>query len=446
VLVPLALAAIACSKDNDGIRCSFANPPIIDTAPDQWPKFRRDLQNTGTIVLAADAYARVAADNAGEPAAREIAWTYPAASDEPTAAFVGSPSLNSGAEALYIASTAGQLIGIRTAGDRAGTLIRIENENGSRDFLTSSEPFSITTTPLVATRDDLDAVFIGTGSGRLLGVSGAGDFLQQIWPNVLDTAVGTSPTLSLNGSIFAGSLGSGMFATCPNGVTRFQNLSGATLSSPALGRRGTITDTDEFIYFGADDGLLRAVREDGILQWSVGLSAPILAAPIVVLDNSDPAETFAVIVVDANGRIARVTADGRAVSGFVGPTGIGRVVASPALAAHPNGDSRLYVASMDAGLHAIDADTGALRWSWDPGTGIESSPAVVLSASGTDDPIVIFGGDDGRLYYVRDTGADAELVATFDPTTEVPLPSSPAIGPDGTVYFGGLDGRVYAVR
>ncbi len=373
-------------------------------------------------------------------------WTYPHFDNPADAAFVAPPALNAAGDVLYIGSVVGRLLAIAATGDNAGELLEYESDSGDRTFLGSSEPFAITTAPLVATRDDIDAVFVGAANGNLLGIGGDGETLEQIWPNILDSAVGTSPTISDNGSLYAGSLNSGVFATCPNGVTRYGLANGPTLSTPALGRMGEIEATDEILYFGADDGLLRAVREDGILQWSFGFSAPILAAPIVLLADDELASTAAVLAVDSRGLVVRLDAEGRAEADFESPDGLGRVLASPAFAEVGPDDGRLYVASLDDGLHAIDAETGELRWTWAPGAGIESAPAVVLSATGDAAPIVVVGANDGRLYYVRDEGDEPVLVASFDTGSGLPITSSPAVGTDGTTYFGGLDGRVYAVR
>ena len=448
-LLPMLLLTLACKDDNDSLNCSFDNPPVIDTGAGQWPKFRRDLQNTGTTVLADAAYERVATGDPNAPADRELVWVYPAADDAPDAAFVGSPALNSRADIVYVGATSGRILGIHATGDDAGTLLQVETASEVRDFLSSAEPFPITTTPLVATRDGMDAIFVGGADARLFGVGEDGIALEDIWPGALNAAAGGSPTITEDGTVHVSTFGTGLFATCPNGVGRYLVASGSSLSSPAVGRMAGITDEDEdeFVIYGGDDGLLRAVREDGIVQWTFAMGSPILTAPIVLLEGAEEAQTIAaVFAVDANGTVVRVAVDGRRASGFVGATGIGRVLASPALADHPAGGTRLYVAGIDSGLHALDSATGARIWSWDSGTTIESSPAVVLDQSGAGDPIIVFGTGAGEILYIRDRGDAAEPIARFAPASGAAITSSPAVGPDGSVYFGGIDGRVYAVR
>lgn len=448
ILLSCATFALSCSSSSGrrAIRCSYKNPATITETFDSWTKFRRDRQNTGTIRLGPDAFDRVTAGDPSNPEARTAAWVFPPATAGTDSGFIASPVLSPAGNVLYIGSGRGRLIGLQTEGDAAGSLVPIENEDGvRRDELATAEPFSITAAALIATRDELDAVFAGTAGGFVFGVNAEGNRLDRVWPASLDAFVGTSPTLGLDGTIFAATLGSGLFALCPNGVPRFTVATGSTLSSPALGRDATSTDRDGTVYIGADDGILRAIRPTGIIDWQFALSGPILASPVVWLEGQERNATRAIFAVDSNGRLARLTPSGRAANGFTPPSGLGQVSASPAFSESNQLGARLYVASRDAGLHAIDADTGSLLWTLDLGVGIESSPAVALAADGDDAPVIVFGADDGVLYFVRDAGAEAEIVATYTTSPALPIVSSPAIGADGTVYFGSLNGRVYAI-
>jgi outer membrane protein assembly factor BamB len=81
----------------------------------------------------------------------------------------------------------------------------------------------------------------------------------------------------------------------------------------------------------------------------------------------------------------------------------------------------------------------AIRWTFPaPGAGISSSPAI--GPDGT----IFFGGWDRKLYAVNRNGF-LDWTFTAD-TAGSRISSSPAIGPDGTVYFGSWDIYLYAVN
>ena len=84
---------------------------------------------------------------------------------------------------------------------------------------------------------------------------------------------------------------------------------------------------------------------------------------------------------------------------------------------------------------ALGPTTAALRWQFDTGSLISSSPAIGA------DGAVYFGAWDGKLYALN---ADGTLRWTYQ--TESYISSSPALGPDGAVYFGSWDGYVYALN
>src|SRR3990170_1355463 len=82
---------------------------------------------------------------------------------------------------------------------------------------------------------------------------------------------------------------------------------------------------------------------------------------------------------------------------------VGSSTSTPAIGT----DSTIYVGSYDSNLYAINPD-GTLKWKYETGDVIESSPAV---------------GTDGVIYVV----------------------SSPAVGTNSTAYVGSYDGNLYAI-
>ena len=96
----------------------------------------------------------------------------------------------------------------------------------------------------------------------------------------------------------------------------------------------------------------------------------------------------------------------------------GYVVSSPAIGS----DGTIYVGAFDAKLYALDPSTGAIRWSFATTDHIYASPALGRDRAGRTDGIYVASADgsvyalapDGRLRWRYDTGA--------------PIRSSPVIG------------------
>jgi outer membrane protein assembly factor BamB len=96
-------------------------------------------------------------------------------------------------------------------------------------------------------------------------------------------------------------------------------------------------------------------------------------------------------------------------------------------------DGVVYFGSRDHNIYAVDADTGEEIWSYQTGSWVESSPAVV-------DGVLYCGSNDGRLYAL-DATTGMEL---WSFRAQYSVRSSPAIA-DGVAYFGSDDYSVYAV-
>lgn len=438
------------SNANNTPTCSLDDPATL--AVSSWPKFRRDRANTGSI------------DNVHlSTTAPTLRWVFAASPNE---RFQASPVLNNNDELIYIGSTNGTLY-VVSAGDTC-----IAGSKATSFALTAQ--FGITSTALMAFRDGKDAVFVGGDNGLLYAVDGTGVVQQGFWPFAGGGSVSASPNLSVtNGIVYDGSLAALFFGVCPNGIARFNSSTTGVGSSAAVGPDGTV-------YFGADDGQLRAVDANGVFQWTFSTSAPIVdTAPVVEVDNG---VAVAIYVANAEGLVFKVDPSGRAFQQPVtfdfsaanhGP--VGAIHTSPALA----GD-HLYFGSDDGSLYAIDKQTGQIVWNVFTSTdGIASSPAVATLPSSvqlctervpeegitecvananttcqddTDCPasetcaaihrVAVVGSNDGNVYFVQDAGSTCRY-ETF--RTGAAVRSSPAIAQDGTVYVGADDGRLYAI-
>lgn len=93
----------------------------------------------------------------------------------------------------------------------------------------------------------------------------------------------------------------------------------------------------------------------------------------------------------------------------------------------------VYFGSRDYHLYALDAETGQIKWTFKAGSWIESSPSVV-------DGVVYFGSNDGKMYAVD--AATGQKIWDFQ--TPYALKSTPAIA-GNKVFFGSDDYFIYAL-
>jgi outer membrane protein assembly factor BamB len=107
-------------------------------------------------------------------------------------------------------------------------------------------------------------------------------------------------------------------------------------------------------------------------------------------------------------------------------------------------DGTVYIGSSlgmyHRGLHAIDGNTGHLKWTFFTQRGVNSSPA--LGPDGT----VYFVSDGYRLHALDALTGEWKWDFRFRNTGGPFASSAPAVGADGTVYVGSTDGYVYAVE
>lgn len=436
-LIALAGGILAACKsgNNNAPICSLNDPAMLATS--SWPKFHHDPANSGAI------------DNVRVSMTPTLRWVF---ATSPGERFQASPVLNTNNELIYIGSTTGTMYAVNAGdacmdGSTAGSLFT--------SFALTAQ-FGITSTALLATRDGQDAIFVGGDNGAFYGLYGTGAAQPTNWPFVAGGAISTSPNMNVtNGVVYAGSLAATFLGVCPNGVPDLNLPVGGVSSSPAIGADGTI-------YFGGDDGQLRAFDANTSFKWTFSTSAPVVdSAPVVEVDNG---ASVAIYLANVSGTVFKVTPSGTPFLpfDFSGQNGgpVGAIHTSPALAA-----DHLYFGSDDGNLYAIDTDTGKIVWSvFTSNDGIASSPAVAttLACSGapddseclvdTDCPegqtcepqrTVVVGSNDGNVYFVQDDSSNNPPRATF--RIGVPVRSSPAIDKEGTVYVGADDGRLYAI-
>ncbi len=192
--------------------------------------------------------------------------------------------------------------------------------------------------------------------------------------------------------------------------------SGPIWSSPAIGPDGTI-------YFTSVDGWLYALTPEGHERWRLKLGEIILASPAIGRDGT--------IYVGDNHYLYAITPEGT----IRWAVEVGDLVTSSPII---GGDGTIYVGG--EGLFAVSPE-GTIRWVYrTEGYVDNSAPAL---------------GEDGAIYVGFSTavpGGTSRLVALNPGGTErwgfqvpAPIPSTPTVGPDGTVYFLSKEGRLYAL-
>jgi large repetitive protein len=176
------------------------------------------------------------------------------------------------------------------------------------------------------------------------------------------------------------------------------------------------------VYVGSQDSSLYAINPDGTSRWSYATGAGVsFSSPAIGSDST-------VYVGSDDNNLYAINSDGTLKWSYA--TG-SYIYSSPAVA----NDGTIYVGSNDSTLYAINPD-GTLKWSYSTGSAVYSSPAV-----GSDGTVYI-GLSDGRLYALNSDGTDKWSYTTGGLIN----PSSPAIVSDGTVYIGSWDGILYAIN
>lgn len=200
---------------------------------------------------------------------------------------------------------------------------------------------------------------------------------------------------------------------------------GVVYSSPAIADDGTLV-------FGSHDKSVYAVDAAGKIRWRHPTSdlvwgSPALGPGGVAYVGSDDDHLYAFDLADGSVRWTFTAGPCRVATG-VGPEGarcdVDGVTVAP--------DGTVYAGA--DGLYALAPD-GKLKWKFSPSvTHCASTPAV-----GPDGTIYV-GCQDDALYAV---GPDGLLRWSFRTGDDVD--SSPAVSPDGIVYVGSDDHKLYAL-
>jgi len=293
--------------------------PPAGLANTPWPKFRRDIGNTGQSRYVG------AQENA-------LKWSYDigdVVESSPAIGLDGTIYVGSHDDNLYAFNPDGTLKWSFVTGDTIHSSPAINQEN---------------------------TIYIGSRDGYLYAVNPDGTLK---WSNYLGQ-VYSPPTIDIDNTIYVGSRSGYLYAIRKDGTIKWSfGPCGYIYSCPA------IADDDGTVYFGAWDGYLHAVNPDGTSKWSYRIGSYIYASPAVGEDGT-------IYVSSApgagSGTLYAVNPDGTLKWSF--PTG-GRIYSSAAIGS----DGTIYFGSDDGNLYAL-YENGPLKWSYNIGAAVQSSPAV----------------------------------------------------------------------
>lgn len=397
-------AVLAASFVLPAAAAAAAAPPTAPGAP--WPQMRHDARNTGATPL------RATAHRGDRP------WLV-----RTRRGIFASPVVGPG-DRVYLGSADGTF----NALDRRGRRVWRYTTGGIIDA--------------AGVLGDDGTVTIGSGDERLYRF----DVRRRARPRVrwalkatLKPATGQlvnwwegNVVLGPDGNLYAGNTGGAIYSITRGGTVRWTYQTGNSVwTTPAFARDGTS-------YWGSLDLNVYALDAQGRKRWSTPTIGYVVGSPALSADE----------------RTLYVTSFDSRLYALDARTGLPKwsfatdehVYASPALLEDADGAVRsIVIASADGSVYAVAPD-GTLRWRYDTGDVIRSSPVIGRKPAGEDGHIVYVGAGDGTLYAL-----DAETGRrrwSYDTTLADPvlrdrndLNSSPALGTRG-VYIGSEDGGI----
>jgi outer membrane protein assembly factor BamB len=195
-------------------------------------------------------------------------------------------------------------------------------------------------------------------------------------------------------------------------------------STPCIGKK--------YLYFTCNDGYLYAINFDGGLQWKYYFGG---------INNSNSSNTFTfttssspvfdsvnnTVYFGTNYGLVAVNDKGKLVWNY---NTYNSVTTCPAIIPNYN---ILYFTCQDKNLYSIDTTNGTLKWKYTAGDVIQSSPAI--GPDGT----IYFGCNDGYLYAVEapnDNSNNGVMKWKFNNLISYnQITSSPAVDSNGYIYF-----------
>jgi outer membrane protein assembly factor BamB len=363
------------------------------------------------------------------------------------------------------------------------------NPNGTKKWVYTTGDW-ISSSPAIGSDG---TIYIGSNDHKLHAVYPNG---AKKWAFATGNNIESSPAIGSDGTIYVGSDDHKIYALFPNGTKKWEFGTGSyVISSPAIGSDGTI-------YIGSDDDKLYALFPNGTKKWDFTTINYVVSSPAIGSDGtiyvgsqdytlyaigtSNPTAPRDLKAIGGNKHvdltwIAPRSNGGSAITNYTiykGTTSgyetflvkIGNaltyqdnsvtngkkyfyeVTANNTLGEGPRSNEAnatpLYRGSANSSWPMFHHDlnrtgrsqydtsknNGKEKWDFATGKEVRSSPAI--GPDGT----IYFGSNDYKLYALFPNGTQKWSFATLGS-----IISTPAIGWDGTIYFGSQDGKLHAL-
>jgi len=281
-------------------------------------------------------------------------------------------------------------------------------------------------------------VYITSVDGRLYAVDKKG---TKKWAFATDRKLCSSPAVGTDGTVFFGTVDQKLYAIHPNGTLKWTFAAGdAVRATPIIGADGTV-------YVATHNGTLYALHPDGTIKWQFSNPGRSDMSSQLAIHSDDTLyvtwgyELYAVNLSD--GKLKKLYGGWSSLTSFaIGADGAIYAVA----------EETKYAAKT---VYAVYPSDGSIRWKYKTND-MYSSPPVV----GNDGTVYVATDTDGQgiLHAIKPDGSEKWVFAAKKRFFLIYLDiayianSTPAIGPDGTVYIGAgregssKEGKLFAIK
>jgi len=296
-------------------------------------------------------------------------------------------------------------------------------------------------TPAGTATHGANLLFSGTGYSPFCGANGT-----VLWTTPISGANVSSPAIGTDGTIYIGA-GTSLYALSPKdgSIKWSQDLGYVITSSPSVGFTGNIYATAGTKFF--------AFQPDGttVAKFDVGTfdgKHLIYASPIPCKNLAGDAISYSTGAAfgDYNG-IQWTYFDGDGSTGWTDLFSTGNRVIAPATYVDTYGPNKSIFWPLTGAL--VNYTVGDSNY-WDIAVGQPLQSAAAVLTTSSFDEYAYVNGSDGKLHSIL-FGQGGTVPSLFSSATDgnsvafVPsFVSSPAIYGDGTVYVGSYDHKVYA--